>query len=99
MTRDLLSSKNRLIYGPSQSQDSFPMGVKDGSVLSLFPHERSHAVGFRVELLLVENGNVGILYVSKRNGDGILHCIMCPLPRACSPRAATSSRAGPPGDR
>src|SRR5437899_539553 len=73
MTTDLLSSKNRLIYVLSRIHDSLPMCVKGRSVLPISPHECSHAFSFRVELLLEENGNVGSLYVSNRNRDGIIH--------------------------
>src|SRR5215470_8809548 len=66
MTSYLVSSKNRLIYGSSRIQDSFPMCVKGHSVMSIFPHECSHSVSFQVELLPEENGNVGSLYISKR---------------------------------
>src|SRR5262249_2764425 len=78
MTNYLLSAKNRLVYGSSRIHDSFPMCVKGRSVMSIFPHECSHSVSFRVELLLEENGNVGRLYVSKRNSDGTIHVIFSP---------------------
>src|SRR6476660_9939914 len=72
-TSYLLSSKNRFIYVCSRIHDSFPMCVKDRSDLSLFSHECSNSVSFRVELLLEKNWNVGSLYVSKRNRGGIIH--------------------------
>jgi hypothetical protein len=73
MTGYLLSSKNRLIYGSSRIHVSFPMCAKGDFVMWIFPHECSHSVSFRVELLLEENRNVGSLYVSKRDRDGITH--------------------------
>src|SRR5262245_57548539 len=93
MTSYLVSSKNRLIYVCSRIRDSFPMCVKGRSVmLSLFVHECSHAASFRVELLLEENGNIGSLYVSKRNGDGIIHFIFSAERSAHRWRPATATR-------
>ena len=75
MTSYLVSSKNRLTHDSSRIHDSFPMCVKDRSVMWIGPHECSHSVSFWVELLLEENGNVGSLYVSKRDSHGIIHFI------------------------
>src|SRR5262249_2748510 len=59
MTRYLRSKKNRLIYVCGRFRDSFPMCIKGRPVT--FPDECSHSVGFRIELLLEENGNIGRL--------------------------------------
>src|SRR5215813_3795691 len=75
MTSYLLSAKNRLIYDSSRIHDSFPMCVKGRFVIGIFAHECSHSVSFWVELLLEENGNVGSLYASNRNSDGIIQFI------------------------
>src|SRR5438067_11129718 len=75
MTSYIFSSKNRLIYDSRGIHDSFPMSVKRRSVMGIVPDECSHSVSFQVKLLLEENGNIGSLYVSSRNNDGIIHFI------------------------